>query len=434
MTSEALLHRLREAGIAQLRLAWPDLHGTLRGKTVVGGAEAYAAALDGGVGMVSTILLKDTSDRTAFKIFDHDGQAAMRALPGMAPFGAANNVLLMPDPSSLRVLPWADATGWLRCDAQWSDGSEVAADPRAVLLRAVSDLAQVGYGLQCGLEVEFHIYRIVDERLDTDSADWPAEPPSVGLLHPGYALLSESHADLAHEALSIVQRTLIGLGLPLRSIEIELGPSQFEVVLAPTDALTAADQMILLRNGLRQALRRAGYLASFVCKPSLPNAVASGWHLHQSIVDGTGRNAMRREIAQGESSHARHVLSDVGTHWLAGLLAHAGGLAAISAPTIPAYSRYQGSVMAPQAAVWGRDNRGAMLRVLGVAGDPAHAHREPSWRADGQPLPDACRPDLGRSRWHPPPPRTRPGNRNAVCADGPGVTDVSAASARCAGE
>ena len=111
--------------------------------------------------------------------------------------------------------------------------------------------------------------------------------------------------------------------------------------------------MIVFRNQVRQALRRAGHHASFVCRPPLPHAVASGWHLHQSLADGDGDNAMG---------------CAAGAHWLAGLLAHARGMAALSAPTLPAYSRYQGSVMAPQAAVWGRDNRGAMLRVLGAPG------------------------------------------------------------------
>ncbi len=379
---EAVLDRLRAAGIEQLRLSWADMHGTLRGKTVVGGSQAFAEALLGGVGLVSTLLLKDTADRTAFQVFDPTADAATRALfaaTGAGGFGAANNVQLRPDPASCTVLPWADATAWLRCDPVWADGSPVQADPRGVLLRAVEALRGAGYGLRCGLEVEFHIHRITDAGLAAADAAWPAEPPTVALLHPGYALLSEAHADQCAEALAIVRRTALGLGLPLRSLEIELGPSQFEAVFAPTDALTAADQMILLRNGLRQALRRAGYHASFVCRPPLPFAVASGWHLHQSLVDGQGRNAMARDGAAGpgaaaaatDAGDARHSLSDAGAHWLAGLLAHAPGMAALCAPTIPAYSRYQGSVMAPQAVVWGRDNRGAMLRVIGTAADPA---------------------------------------------------------------
>lgn len=366
-----LLQRLQQAGVEQLRLAWADLHGTLRGKTVVGGAEAFAEALRDGVGMVSTLLLKDTSDRTAFAVFDATGQQAMRQVLGLERFAAAGNVQLMPDCGSLQMLPWAPATAWLRCDPVWPDGAAVQADPRSVLLRALAALQAAGYGLRCGLEIEFHIHRIEGDHHSPAAAGWPANAPAVSLLHPGYALLSEAWADGAHEALSLVQRTAQGLGLPLRSLEIEFGPSQFEAVFAPTDALQAADQMILFRNGVRQALRRAGYHVSFACKPPLPHAVASGWHLHQSLVGADGGNAMRREHALGDAAEARHTLSDAGTHWLAGLLAHAPALAALSAPTVSAYARYQGSVMAPQSAVWGRDNRGAMLRVMGGAGSNA---------------------------------------------------------------
>ena len=368
----ALMTQLRERGLQQVRVVWADLHGTLRGKSLVLGDDggAFQSALDGGVGLVSTMFLKDTSDRTAFKVFE---PGALKALDG---FGSANNALLLPDPTSLLVLPWSPQTAWLRADALWADGSPVQADPRAALLRALAELKQVGYGLRCGLEVEFHIYRISDDGLASEQAAWPAQPPAVRLVHPGYQLLSDNWADLAHEPMDIVRHTALGLGLPLRSLEIELGPSQVEAVFAPTDALTAADQMVLFRAGVRQALRRAGYHASFVCKPPLPHAVASGWHLHQSLVDGAGRNAMQRPLGADAQAgctddDARQVLSDVGVHWLAGLLQHAPGMAALCAPTIPAYERYQGSVMAPQAAHWGRDNRGAMLRVLGAPQDSA---------------------------------------------------------------
>ncbi len=359
--------QVRELGLQQLRVIWSDLHGTLRGKSLVLGDDGAAlrAALYQGVGLVSTMFLKDTSDRTAFKVFE---PGALAALTG---FGQANNALLLPDPLSLRVLPWARDTAWLRADALWADGSPVLADPRCVLTRALGRLEKAGFGLQCGLEVEFHIYRITDDGLATEQAAWPAEPPALRLIHPGYQLLSDTWGDQAHEPLDIVRHTALGLGLPLRSLEIELGPSQVEAVFDATDALTAADQMVLFRNGVRQALRRAGYHASFVCKPPLPHAVASGWHLHQSLVDRAGRSVMVRATAAGAEDDVRQVLSDSGAHWLAGLLQHAPGMAALCAPTILAYERFQGSVMAPQAAHWGRDNRGALLRVLGAPQDPA---------------------------------------------------------------
>ena len=359
-----LEERLGAAGVEQVRIAWADLHGHWRGKTLVWPGPALQAALDEGIGMVSTVLLKDASDRTAFNVFE---PGALASVPG---FGSANNLLLKPDASSLRLLPWAPGTAWLRAEPAWEDGSPVLVCPRRVLQQALDELAREGYGLRCGLEVEFHLHRIVDDGLAPEGIGWPSEPPRVRHSHPGYRLLSDEHGDLVAEPLAIVRRTALALGLPLRSLEVELGPSQVEAVFAPTDALTAADQMTLFRNATRQALRRAGWQASFVCMPPLPGSVASGWHLHQSLVDRDGGNAMVRAEAGGGGG-AQAILSDAGTHWLAGLLAHAHGMAAICATSIPAYARFRGSVMAPQAAVWARDNRGAMLRVIGRPGDAA---------------------------------------------------------------
>ena len=101
------------------------------------------------------------------------------------------------------------------------------------------------------------------------------------------------------------------------------------------DALAAADAMVLFRNGVRQALRRAGYHASFVCRPPFPNIMSSGWHLHHSVIDrATGRNAFtREEPAPGTTAQeAPHTLSGVGSPWLAGLLAHGLQTLAQTAP------------------------------------------------------------------------------------------------------
>ncbi len=370
-----VLRRIRDEGVEQVRVAWCDLHGAWRSKTLVVGtdAAAVAEALHDGMAMVSTLLLKDSADRTAFRVFEPGGLDAL-ADPG---FGAANNLLLRPDPASFQRLPWAPHTGWLRADLHFDDGRPVAACPRRVLQQALAALQGLGYGLRCGLELEFHIHRIDPSALNgapADQAAWPAELPPLRLLHPGYQLLGDAHADACAEALDIVRRTALGLALPLRSLEIEFGPSQFEAVFAPTDALQAADHLALFRNGVRQALRRAGYHASFCGRPPLPEHVASGWHLHQSLVDAAGASAMRPpagaspalpapgRAAQGED--ARRWLSDAGAHWLAGLLQHAGAVAALCTPSVAGYARYRGALMAPSHAAWGRDDRSAMLRVL----------------------------------------------------------------------
>jgi len=311
---------LLAGGLELVRFAWCDVHGVTRGKTLVAGAAAKA--MMDGVGMVSTLMLKDTSDRTAFKVFEPGGTAD---LPG---FGQANNLLLLADPDSFRQLPWTPASGWVQCQPWFQDGTPVELDTRRVLQRALARLAAAGYGMKCGLEVEFHIYRIDDTRaqMDPSLAAWPGLPPAVSLLHPGYNLLTEAWYDLAEEPLRIVQHTAQALGLPLLSLEIELGPSQVEAVFEATDAMTAADNMVLFRNAVRQALRRAGYHATFMCRPPFPNIMSSGWHLHQSLVDArTGANAFRRDApAPGTSAaDAGHTLSDAGEHYLAGLLAHA---------------------------------------------------------------------------------------------------------------
>ncbi len=373
--------RIEASGVELVRLGWCDIHGGVRGKTLT--ASAAVKALREGMGMVSTLLLKDTSDRTAFKVFEPGGAAD---LPG---FEFASNLILLPDPGSFRQLPWARGTGWLRCQPWFQNATPVPLDTRRVLQQALARLANHGLGMVCGLEVEFHIYRLKDPwhgpDLRPESSAWPGPPPEVSLIHPGYNLLAEGWFDMAEEPLRIVQHTAQALGLPLQSLEIEFGPSQVEAVFDATDALEAADNMVLFRSGVRQALRRAGYHASFMCRPPFPHIMSSGWHLHQSLIQLPTRDApathaaaptrnafMRDTPAPGTTpADARHTLSDTGAAWLAGLLAHARGMASLCTPTVNGFARFRPNALAPQSIVWGRDNRGAMLRVVGGAGDPA---------------------------------------------------------------
>ena len=360
--------QIEARGLDRVRIAWCDQHGMTRGKTLT--AHAAIRALREGIGMVSTLMLKDTADRTAFKVFEPGGTDS---LPG---FGQANNLILLPDPSSLRELHWSVGSGWLRAQPFFQDGTPVELDTRRVLERALARLAQAGYGLQCGLEVEFHIYRITDAspQLDPDHADWPGLAPRVELIHPGYKLLGEDWYDMAEPALRIVQHTAQSLGLPLSSLELELGPSQVEAVFDATDAMTAADNMVIFRNAVRMALRRAGYHASFVCRPPFANIMSSGWHLHQSLVRlSDGGNAMCRNAPAPKAGplDAALTLSDAGEHWLAGLLRHARSMACLCTPTINGFGRFRPNALAPQSVLWGRDNRGAMLRVIGDCGDSA---------------------------------------------------------------
>jgi glutamine synthetase len=131
---------------------------------------------------------------------------------------------------------------------------------------------------------------------------------------------------------------------------------------------------VLFRNAVKMALRRAGYHATFMCRPPFPNIMSSGWHLHQSLCDArSGRNAFMRDTPAeaSDAGDAAHTLSEAGEHYLAGLLHHARGMTVFCTPTANGYGRFRPNALAPQSVLWGRDNRGAMLRVIGGCGDAA---------------------------------------------------------------
>ena len=152
--------------------------------------------------------------------------------------------------------------------------------------------------------------------------------------------------------------------MPLRSLEVELGPSQCEFTFRPQSAMAAADTMILFRAAAKQIARRNGLFVSFMCRPGLPNLFSSGWHLHQSLLARKGgRNAFAGDEREG--------LPSCGLHYLGGLLAHAQAAAAFTTPTVNGYKRYRAYALAPDRAIWARDNRGVMVRVFGGPGDPA---------------------------------------------------------------
>jgi glutamine synthetase len=343
---------IRQRKIETVRFSFADQHGILRGKAIA--AAEVPSALKNGVGFPSSLLAKDTSNKTVFPVFAEPGAGL-----GVPELEGAADALMIPDPSTWRVLPWAPRTGWLLCDLRFGNGKPVPFDTRGLLKQALAKLAGEGYGYVAGLEVEFHIFRLLDPRLRPEDAGQPGSPPEVGLLTSGYQLLSESRYDQLEPALEILRSNLAGLGLPLRSFECEFGPSQVEVTLSAQEGLAAADAMMLFRSAAKQSLRRHGYHATFMCRPKLPNVMSSGWHLHQSLA-AKGKNA----FASG-----KHFISETGRHFLSGLLENAQAAAAFSTPTVNGYKRYRPYSLAPERIVWGRDNRGAMLRVVGSAGD-----------------------------------------------------------------
>jgi glutamine synthetase len=250
------------------------------------------------------------------------------------------------------------------CDVYYADGTPVSFSTRHLLRRTLERLTAAGHSFVTGLEIEFHVLRLLDPRLGLEDSGQPGAVPEVELIHQGYNHLTELRLDRIEPITEILRRHSLALGLDLGSVELEYGPSQVEFVFRPARGLKSADDMILFRSAVKQICRRHGYHATFMCRPSFPNAMSSGWHLHQSLADARGRNL----FAPDESGD---LMSALGRHYLAGLMAGAAEAVAFTTPTINGYKRYRANSLAPDRIVWGSDNRGAMLRVVGAANPAA---------------------------------------------------------------
>ena len=304
------------------------------------------------------MLAKDTSHRTVFPVFTAGGGFGMREMEGAA------DVLMVADPTTFRVLPWAPTTGWLLCDLYFTDGRPVPFATRHLYRNVLEHLAQRGYDFVAGLEVEFHIFKLDDANMAPDDAGQPGRPPSVSLLSQGYQYLTEQRYDQMEPALEIIRRDVLALGLPLRSVEVEFGPSQCEFTFAPTMGLTPADMMVLFRSAVKQISA-----ATAITRPSCAGRNCRTCSRPAGICINRSSRARRRERLHGEGGG--EALSAFGRAYLAGLLEHARASTVFTTPTINGYKRYRSYSLAPDRAIWGRDNRGVMIRVLGGAGDPA---------------------------------------------------------------
>jgi glutamine synthetase len=351
--------RIRSQRLRTVRLAVADQHGILRAKAL--SPDAAIAAFANGLDFSGAIYSLDTGNNVFVPPFAAGGGF------GIAEFTGFPDVVLVPDPATFRVLPWADRTGWLLCDAYFANGQPVPLDGRGLLRRQLAALGDLGYDLCVGLEFEFSIFRPADGPLLPENAGFTPPPPAVSVFERGYQFLSESRLDSMAETLDAVRDALWELGLPPRSIEDEWGPGQVEMSFAPLTGLAAADAAVLFRSAVKQVCQRRGLLATFMTRPGLANITSSGWHLHQSLTArGDGSNAFASDLEP---------LSGVGLSYVAGLVEHAVPSLPFAAPTVNGYKRFRPYSFAPDRVAWAIENRGALVRVQGAPGD-ASAHVE----------------------------------------------------------
>jgi glutamine synthetase len=355
--AQEMLAAIDSDDLEVVRFVFPDQHGLTRGKAI--SRDSVADIMVNGCTMTSTLILKDTSHRTVLPVWEAGAGIGSPRLAGAA------DLVMVADPSTFRRLPWAPTNGWVLCDLHYPDGESVGLSTRQILRRALAKLGDHGLTFISGLEIEFHIFRLIDRNLNAQDCTQPGTPPTVMPVQHGYQYLTEIRYDEIEPIFGELRRGLKALGLPIRSEEVEFGPSQVEVTFSPCEGLQTADNTILMRSAIKQICRRLGYHATFMCRPQMPNLFSSGWHLHQSLVDSDTR--ANQFTPQTGDEH----LSELGSHYLAGILRHARASCMLAAPTINAYKRYRPLSLAPDRIQWGFDNRGAMLRVIGGTGSGA---------------------------------------------------------------
>ena len=351
----SILKRIQDLGLESIRLSFADQHGLLRGKSIL--VAELESILSSGCSMTSTLLLKDTSNRTVFPIWEQG--AGMNA----SQFNGAGDMIMVPDPKTFKVLPWSKKTGWFLCDIYFPNGDPIPFSSRALCSQAVDALYNLGYEYLSGIEIEFHIFKTTDPKLGFQDSAMPGTAPEVAPLAHGFQYLSEVRLDELEPAIDLIREGALALDLPLRTVEIEFGPSQVEFTFSPLVGKESADLMLLFRSATKQICKRSGYHASFMCRPGLQNVFASGWHLHQSLVNRSdGKNAFA-------SDKESLPLSNIGSQFVAGILKNADASCIFTTPTINGYKRYKPESLAPDRILWAKDNRGAMVRVLGSSED-----------------------------------------------------------------
>ncbi|MDI5963250.1 glutamine synthetase family protein [Streptantibioticus silvisoli] len=345
--------QITELGLRTVRAVVVDQHGVSRTKFL--SAEAAISAFSHGVNFSSAIYQMDTGNNVFTAGFEEDSGIDLPELTGFP------DVMAVPDPETFRVLPWTDRSGWMLCDTYLGSGRRNPLCGRGLLRQQLAQLAQDGMRYVAGLEVEFLVVRRASSQLAFAELGHPPPVPGASAVECGYQFLSENRLDGAHEVVEPLRDALWEVGLRPRTMENEWGPGQFEFTFAPMEGLDAADAMILFRSTVKQVCARRGMIASFMSVPTLPHAFPSGWHLHSSLVDGRGRNLFADET---------RIPSGTALHYLAGQLEHAGAMAAFATPTLNGYRRYRPYSFAPARTGWSVDNRGALIRVVGGAGDP----------------------------------------------------------------
>ncbi len=312
---EYVLSTVKERGIRFIRLWFTDVQGFLKSFAIT--PAELEIALDEGVSF----------DGSSIDGFSRSHEADM---------------LAKPDPSTFQILPWkgGDAdVARMFCDIVTPEGDAFPGDPRHVLRRNLQRAAELGYSFYVAPEIEFFYFE-------------DASPEPQVLDRGGYFDLTP--LDVAQEYRRSTIVALERLGIPVAFSHHEVSPSQHELDLRHTDALTMADTIITTRLTVKEVAMEHGIYATFMPKP-LATVDGSGMHLHLSLFQGDD-NAFHDPSGE-------YGLSKVARGFIAGLLTHASEITAVTNQWVNSYKRLVGGFDAPIYETWARNDQSALVRV-----------------------------------------------------------------------
>jgi glutamine synthetase len=323
----AVTERLRELGVDVVRVSYPDMIGIDRGRDVLLGELATASEH----GLAFCRAAYHTSPRG-------DVVPVQGGLEAGLP-----DILVRPDLATLTSLPWEPAAAWCLGDAVTTDGDPAPESPRTVARRVARQVNDLGYRLVCGPELEFYL---CEQRPD---GSWHRYANELGNVYV-VGRKGDPQGLLLH-----MLRQLRDAELRVTAANHEFSPGQFEINLAHSELLDAADRAFRLKSAVQEIARQRGLLATFMAKP-FNDEGGSGFHVHVSLADdGDGNVFGDPDGADGLSAVARHAIG--------GVLRHAAALSALLNPTINSYKRFGPDTLAPWLVDWGLDNRSAMVRI-----------------------------------------------------------------------
>ena len=260
------------------------------------------------------------------------------------------DMVMRPDLSTLRLIPWLPHTALVIADLGWADGSAVAVSPRAVLRRQLDRLGERGLLADVATELEFIVF---DESYRQAWAGGYRGLTPASDYNIDYAILASSRME---PLLRDIRLGMQGAGLRFEAVKGECNKGQQEIGFRYDEALVTCDNHTVYKNGAKEIADQHGKSLTFMAK--YDEREGNSCHIHLSLRAKDGG-------AVFADSDGPHHMSPTFRGFVAGVLATLRELTLFYAPNINSYKRFADSSFAPTAVAWGVDNRTCALRVVG---------------------------------------------------------------------